>query len=103
MSCNHCPCPGICLGWPAFCAWAREEPPDPINLKHICRRSGMGASLPRDEPRPDVARSMMLTQAMNRCLHRIKLPGCCTASECELARKVVTHLDCFACLEAAGQ
>jgi hypothetical protein len=46
MSCPNCPCRENCLGWRIFCAWAAEDPPDPVKIRHIRARSAMGPSPP---------------------------------------------------------
>ncbi len=44
MSCDKCPCPDICLGWPVFCEWAAKEPQQPVEIRHICARSAIGST-----------------------------------------------------------
>lgn len=106
MSCPACPCPGACLGWPAFCAWAAESPADPVKLLHIRARSGLPAPAPSAGPAdpPDgrtMAESLALTRRMNDCPYRSRDAACgCSGGRCALrGGAAVSHLDCFDCLE----
>ncbi len=45
-TCDRCPCKDACLAWPVFCEWAKAEPPDPVQIRHICDRSRMGSTPP---------------------------------------------------------
>ncbi len=38
MSCPRCPCPDRCTGQSVFCEWAAKDPPNPMELRHICER-----------------------------------------------------------------
>jgi len=42
--CPKCPCPDSCLRRADFCAWAMAEAPDPVQLRHICRRAEVAAA-----------------------------------------------------------
>lgn len=105
MTCAKCPCPGICLRWPLFCGWTREDPPDPIKLKHICGRSGMP---PNPEPavRTDgrtAAQALALTRLMHACPFR-NAEGCgCAGARCALrGGAIVSHAECFDCAGRYG-
>jgi hypothetical protein len=107
MKCLNCPCDDICLGWPAFCAWAAEDPPDDIKIQHIRARSAMTEApiavrpaSPDDADRPGVTESLSLVKAMRVCPFRSTNTDCgCSGGRCALRRVVVvTHHDCFDCL-----
>lgn len=105
MTCDHCPCQAICLGWPVFCSWAAEVPADPVKLAHIRHRSALGAQstapVAAPSPRPDVRESLGLVERMNACLFRSRDSSCgCSGGRCALrSGALVSHVDCFACLE----
>jgi len=107
MKCLNCPCADICLGWPAFCMWAAEDPPDDIKLRHICVRSATAAPIvsslasAHDSGRPAVSEAIALVKAMKACPFRSTDPGCgCAGGRCALRRgSVVSHPDCFDCLQ----
>lgn len=108
-ACPKCPCPDICLRREIWCQWAADKLADSVEVRSICDRSRLakdpdriatGRPEPIDDIRPSVIESLVLTRRMTACLHRTKLPGCCTAAMCELGGKVVSHVDCFTCLEA---
>jgi hypothetical protein len=105
--CPNCPCPAVCLGWPIFCSWAAEDPPDDIKIRHIRARSAMTEAPivvrpapAHDTGRPDVSESLSLAKSMRACIFRSTDPGCgCAGGRCSLRRgAVVSHLDCFDCL-----
>jgi len=105
-ACTRCPCPETCLGWPAFCEWAAEDPPDEVKIHHIRARSAMPARIapspaPAHDPdRPEVREALALARAMRACAFRSTGSGCgCAGGRCSLRRgSFVSHLDCFDCL-----
>jgi hypothetical protein len=92
---------------PAYCGWAAEQLPDPIRIRHICdasRASGIPSGAAVAAARPSAAESLASSRAMNACPFRSRGPGCgCAGGRCALRRgAVVSHLDCFACIETYG-
>lgn len=107
MACERCPCPTACVGWPTFCAWAAEDPVDPVKIRHIRARGAIlggqsvtGPTLAHDDRRVDVALTLAHLRAMKACPFRSTGPGCgCSGGRCALRRgAVVSHADCFECL-----
>lgn len=111
--CSACPCPGACLRRPSFCLWAAEEPQDPLKIRHIIARSAVGGqiyfSLPPLPPRPNavpmisVAEAIRLTRIMKTCPYRNAVGCGCAGARCGLRRgKIVSHIECFVCLQRYG-
>ena len=113
QTCLNCPCPSACLRWEIFCAWAAEDPPNPINLRHICSRSALGDTpsivAPTDTVaqavqgaagRPAAAEALALARRMRACPYRSQDASCgCSGGRCGLRRGgPVSHIDCFDCL-----
>jgi hypothetical protein len=103
MICTNCPCPGTCLGWPSFCGWAAEDPPDEVKIRHICARSAMAASGEAPKPvatGPSVAEALALVRRVKACPFRSTGPDCgCQGGRCSLRQgAIVSHLDCFDCV-----
>jgi hypothetical protein len=108
--CPKCPCPGICLRWAPFCAWAAADPPDATSLRHICARSGR----PPDDAPPaagggataggrTAAEALALARAMKACQYRSTVGCGCSGARCALrAGRTVAHPDCFECLGRYG-
>ena len=101
MPCDKCPCADICLQWDLFCGWAASDDADPSQLKHICGRSALGAAPARPAGSMPAAESIALTRRMNACPYRSRDAGCgCSGGRCSLrGGAVVSHLECFPCLE----
>lgn len=100
MSCEHCPCPGACLGWDVWCRdWAPSG--DPVLRAHILARSAGPAPAPAATP--GVAGMIAGLAAMHRCPYR-STAGCgCSGGRCGLRGGApVSHLDCLPCLERYG-
>lgn len=119
--CAHCPCPDTCLGWPAFCAWAAEDPSDETRIRHIRVRSGRRmdevwgtgtgrsgeAPDPRTpasetaEKRPAVSEVIGRIRTMKACQFRSVGPGCgCSGALCALRRgTAVSYNDCMDCVQ----
>ena len=85
--CGRCPCKATCLRWDGFCGWAAKEPPDPVELAHICGRSALGIT-------PDYP--PLATQAGNlaRSLWDWAISGFSTASDEEQARRLAICATC---------
>lgn len=103
--CPKCPCAGICLRWNLFCNWAAEDPADPLKLRHICGRSGMPAN-PGAMVRADgrsAAQAVTLTRLVHACPFR-NAQGCgCAGARCALRDgAIVSHAECFDCVERYG-
>ena len=120
--CERCPCPDVCLGWVAFCAWAAEDPPDEIKIRHIQLRSAYGKTEGRSQNaeqsgdtanfqpstltlkspknRPDVSEALARVRAIRACSFRSIDPACgCAGGRCGLRRgDVVSHVDCMDCV-----
>ena len=50
MSCAKCPCPDVCRGLAVYCEWAAKEPPDPVEIRHICDASRRHGRTDADYP-----------------------------------------------------
>jgi hypothetical protein len=50
MNCPDCPCPDICKRLEAYCAWAAKDPPDPVEIRHICDASARSTDAPHAYP-----------------------------------------------------
>jgi hypothetical protein len=88
-ACPKCPCPDICLGrlegWSGFCDLAGAEPPDPVALAHICRRSATAAEFP-----PLATQARTLAAA----LWEWATSGFTVADEAEVARRLAICRGC---------
>ena len=91
MSCPRCPCPASCLGWPAFCEWAAEEPADAVKLGHIRARSAMGAVPSPPPPGPSAGR---MAANLGRALWEWAIAGFAMADEGERARRLAICARC---------
>jgi hypothetical protein len=105
-ACQRCPCPDLCLGWPAFCAWAAEDPQDEVKVRHIYTRSaaqkteGHRLQSSRFEGPQPLEETLTLVRAMRACPFRSIDTGCgCAGGRCSLRHgAVVSHRDCMDCL-----
>ena len=91
------------LRFRALCA--DGHPDHPAWRRRVIEMATGNPTPPGPAPaRPDVAASLARTRAMNACPFRSRGPGCgCSGAACSLRKgSIVSHLDCFACVEAYG-
>lgn len=89
MECDRCPAGGYCLGRPAFCAWAAEEPPDPVKIRTIRERSSRGDAPPPASSYPSAARMVgNALAAAGRAVAAAVTGAAVLATEEEQARRI---------------
>lgn len=86
MSCDRCPIPDRCPAWPIFCAWAAEDPADPVKLAHIRHRSTIDPA-----EYPPLA---MQAGSLARSLWDWAVSGFAMATEAEQSRRLTICHDC---------